>query len=196
MNYLAHIFLAQHSDQAMLGALLGDFVKANETSLYEPQIRNDIILHRKVDSYTDSHAVVLQAKTLFQPQYRRYAGILLDVFYDHVLSRHWAQYSASPKAALISRFYAALLINEHLLPDNLRKALPYMTSQDWLGSYHDFASVDLTIRRVSRRLSRNGHLLCEGIVDLEKNYDALSDGFQAFFPDLISFAATQRQQIE
>ncbi len=193
MNYLAHIFLAQQSDQAMLGALLGDFVKASDTARYALPIQTDIILHRKIDSYTDSHPLVLDARRLFQPQHRRYAGILLDVFYDHVLSQHWSRYSDAPMQDLIARFYTALQAHESILPDKLQRALPYMVSQDWLGSYQDFAGVDFALRRVSQRLSKNGHLLREGIADLETHHAALSAGFLEFFPELIAYVAEQRQ---
>ncbi|PXX42028.1 ACP phosphodiesterase [Undibacterium pigrum] len=197
MNYLAHIYLAQHSDKAMLGALLGDFVKLKDTALYHPDIQADIQIHRQVDSFTDSHPIVLQAKALFQDQHRRYSGILLDIFYDHVLSQHWPQGSPTPRAELIQRFYAALQEQAKIiLPDNLQAALPRMLSQDWLGSYHEFDGVRIAVERTSQRLSKNGDLLRAGLDDLQNNYDELSKGFQEFFPELIQYVAGQRVQLQ
>lgn len=197
MNYLAHIYLAQHSDKAMLGALLGDFVKLKDTALYHPDIQADIQIHRQVDSFTDSHPIVLQAKALFQDQHRRYSGILLDIFYDHVLSQHWPQHSPTPRAELIQRFYAALQEQSKIiLPDNLQAALPRMLSQDWLGSYHEFDGVRIAVERTSQRLSKNGDLLRAGLDDLQSNYDELSKGFQEFFPELIQYVAGQRVQVQ
>ncbi len=195
MNYLAHIYLAQHSDKAMLGALLGDFVKLKDTTLYHPEIQADIQLHRQVDSYTDSHPIVLQAKALFQNQHRRYAGILLDIFYDHVLSQHWPPGSPAPREELIQRFYLALQEqSKTVLPDTLQAALPRMISQDWLGSYHEFDGVRIAVTRTSQRLSKNGDLLRAGLGDLLSNYDALSKGFEEFFPELRQYVAEQREQ--
>jgi len=195
MNYLAHIYLAQHSDKAMLGALLGDFVKLKDTTLYHPEIQADIQLHRLVDSYTDSHPIVLQAKALFQNQHRRYAGILLDIFYDHVLSQHWPQGSPATRDELIQRFYLALQEqSKTVLPDTLQAALPRMISQDWLGSYHEFEGVRIAVTRTSQRLSKNGDLLRAGLGDLLSNYDVLSEGFQEFFPELRQYVAEQREQ--
>lgn len=197
MNYLAHIYLAQHSDKAMLGALLGDFVKLKDTALYHPDIQADIQIHRQVDSFTDSHPIVLQAKALFQDQHRRYSGILLDIFYDHVLSQHWPQHSPTPRAELIQRFYAALQEQSKIiLPDNLQAALPRMLSQDWLGSYHEFDGVRIAVERTSQRLSKNSDLLRAGLDDLQNNYDELSKGFQEFFPELIQYVAGQRVQLQ
>ncbi|MFZ6872131.1 ACP phosphodiesterase [Undibacterium sp. Di27W] len=197
MNYLAHIYLAQHSDHAMLGALLGDFVKLKDTVLYHPEIQADIQMHRLVDSYTDSHPIVLQAKALFQDQHRRYAGILLDIFYDHVLSQYWPEDSPTPRQELIRSFYTALQAQSKIiLPDNLQAALPRMLSQDWLGSYHEFDGVRIAVERTSQRLSKNGDLLRAGLDDLQSNYDALSKGFQEFFPELRQYVTAQRGQMQ
>lgn len=195
MNYLAHIYLARHSDAAMVGAMLGDFVKANDVDNYPPEIAREITLHRLVDSYTDSHPTVVAARELFGPGRRRYAGIVLDVFYDHVLSRDWANYCALPREALIAQFYGALTSHEAMLPARLREMLPYLIEQDWLGGYASFDGVAQTVARVSRRLSRNGHLLREGIDDLVLHRDAIARGFDQFFPELVAFATARRAEL-
>ena len=133
MNYLAHIHLASQSDEAMIGALLGDFAGADYAGDYTPEIEREIAIHRKVDSYTDSHPVVLAAKEMFEPGRRRFAGILLDMFYDHVLIVNWERYSAQSVDELIARFYRALEARKAMLPERLQRMLPYMIGQDWLG---------------------------------------------------------------
>ena len=193
MNYLAHIYLASHSDDAMVGALLGDFVKPHAGLAFTPEMAAEIVTHRKIDSFTDSHPVVLDAKALFQGPHRRYAGILLDVFYDHLLARHWARYADVDLHAFIARFYAALSRHADVLPPNLARLAPYMIEQDWLGSYVDYKGVDIAVRRISTRLSRNGDLMRDALVDLEANYDVLEQGFQVFFPDLIAFVNARRR---
>ncbi|MBB3117457.1 acyl carrier protein phosphodiesterase [Pseudoduganella violacea] len=195
MNYLAHIFLARHSDDAMVGALLGDFVKAGGQTLFPPEVAREIQLHRYIDSYTDSHPTVRAGVQLFGEGRRRYAGIVLDVFYDHLLSRRWADYSGSPKAELIQRFYQAVAQYEPLLPERLRAILPRMVAQDWLGSYEDLVSVELAVNRISQRLSRNGHLMREGLLDLRQHQDALAAGFDQFFPELIRFVELKRGEM-
>lgn len=194
MNYLAHIYLASHSDDAMLGALLGDFVKPHAGYQFSPEMEAEILTHRKVDAYTDSHPVVLEAKSLFDGPSRRYAGILLDVFYDHVLASSWARYSTEPLAPFIQRFYAALARQAQVLPPNLARAAPYMIEQDWLGSYVDYDGVEIAIRRISTRLSKNCDQMRDGLADLRTHRAALADGFHAFFPDLIAFVASRRNE--
>lgn len=195
MNYLAHIYLARHSDAAMVGAMLGDFVKANDVERYPPAIGREIMLHRYIDSYTDSHPEVRASRELFGAGRRRYAGIVLDVFYDHELSRHWDEWCDIPRQTLIADFYDALVAHEPLLPPRLRDMLPCLVHQDWLGGYATFGGIEETIARMSRRLSRNGELLRDGIQDLGRHRSAIEAGFQRFFPDLVQFTVEQRRRL-
>ncbi|WP_218606543.1 ACP phosphodiesterase [Massilia sp. CF038] len=178
----------------MLGALLGDFVKPHSALAFSAEVEREIVIHRKVDAFTDSHPLVLHAKTLFPGPSRRFAGILLDVFYDHLLAANWAQYAEVPMAPFIDQFYMTLQRNIDILPPRLAQAAPYMIRQDWLGSYVQYAGVEIAIRRMSTRLSKNGDLMCAGLDDLAANYEALASGFHAFFPQLIAFTNQTRAQ--
>ena len=195
MNYLAHLYLARQSEQAMLGALFGDFVKAGISGQFDAPVETEILLHRRIDTYTDNHPVTQEARELFANGKRRYAGILLDVFYDHLLSKNWAAYSDVPLPQFIRRFYAVLDTHRDNLPGHLAVIAPRMIDQDWLGSYADFEGVEIAIKRISTRLSRNGHLLREGLEDLQVNYATLSSGFDDFFPQLMQFAEVERKRI-
>jgi acyl carrier protein phosphodiesterase len=194
MNFLAHAFLASYSDDAMIGALLGDFAKANAAADYGGDIAREIHVHRKIDSFTDSHPLTIEAKALFRSETRRFAGIALDVFYDHVLAKDWAHYASMPLDEFTSRFYRALQERHHLLPERAAFVALRMVEHDWLGSYRDFESVRIAVTRMSGRLSRNGDMLRDSILDLEQHYDALSRGFHDFFPELVVFAAEERQR--
>ncbi len=193
MNYLAHIYLASHSDDAMLGALLGDFVKPHSGLALSGEMESEIVTHRRIDTFTDSHPTVLHAKGLFAGARRRFAGILLDVFYDHLLATRWSSYSAVPLDDFIARFYAALTRRADMLPPNLAKLAPRMIEQDWLGSHVDYAGVEIAVRRISTRLSRNGDVMRDGLVDLHTHYAEIAQGFEVFFPELISFVEHRRK---
>jgi len=195
MNYLAHIYLARQSGPAMLGALLGDFAKANVTGKFGVEVEREILVHRKVDVYTDSHPLVKEALQKFDPARRRFAGIVLDVFYDHVLAKNWEEYCATPLAEFAQNFYRVLADNAALLPERLARMAPYMIQNDWLTSYRDYESVEMAVNRLSQRLSRNDDLLRACLQDARLHYAFLSDSFLAFFPDLIRFAEMQRSTI-
>ena len=196
MNYLAHIYLARHSDRAMLGAMLGDFVRADFAGKYGAEMETEILIHRKVDAYTDSHPVVKAAREKFESGRRRFAGIVLDVFYDHALAQNWSSYCGIPLDDFIGDFYRALLENRALLPQRLAEIVPMIVDENWLGSYRDIAGFETTVRRISRRLSRNGDLVRDGLLDVRENYAFLCDGFDEFFPQLIRFAEAQRASMQ
>jgi len=100
MNYLAHLALIPTScrdreDALRIGNLLGDFIKGTESSLrlqFPVDLVDGIKLHRAIDKFTDAHPSFLESKQLLAPERRRYAGIVLDIIYDHFLSIHWKTY--------------------------------------------------------------------------------------------------------
>lgn len=193
MNYLAHLYLARHSDDAMLGALLGDFVfGVSGPNAYPLPIRNEILLHRRIDRTTDAHPSVVAARALFTDGRRRYAGIALDVYYDHLLARDWAQWSELDLDTFTARFYAHLLANHAQLPARLQTIAPLMAQHDWLGSYRQRASVDHAVRRIATRLSRNSDKLVACLEDLRTHEPAIERGFDALLSDLVAQAAVLR----
>lgn len=105
MNYLAHLHLGGQLPAQLLGSLYGDFVKGRLQGQYSPQIEAAIQLHRSIDRFTDSHPLVGQALSRFTLTRRRYAGIVLDVFFDHCLARDWAQYADQPLERFTSQVY-------------------------------------------------------------------------------------------
>jgi acyl carrier protein phosphodiesterase len=190
MNYLAHIYLARHSELAMIGALMGDFARPAPTM--HPILIQEIILHRRIDAFTDSHPAVQQLLTSYETPRRRFAGIFVDIFFDHALSRRWRSFSDTPLDQFIGDFYRALSDHAELLPPPMRAASQLMMAEDWLGSYADPAGVKAVVERVSRRLSRGGQHLRDCNRDMAERDASLMAGFDHFFPELLDFVAEQR----
>ena len=194
MNYLAHAWLARHSDDAILGAILGDFV-FGQSNLPEwpPAIRAEIIRHRRIDQYTDAHPAVVTARGLFDAAgLRRYAGIVLDVYFDHWLARGWARWNDTPLQDFTTRIYRVLHEHRNELPTRLHAIAPRMAAHDWLGSYAQRGSVDRAVRGIATRLSRNGDKLVACLDVLRVKEAEIDIAFEAFFPDLVRAAAAMR----
>lgn len=195
MNYLAHTWLARHSDDALLGGLLGDFVHANVALLdWPPEVRSEILLHRRIDRYTDTHPAVTEMRAAFG-DLRRYAGIVLDVYFDHLLARDWSRWNDIPLTEFTARVYRVLEEHHAQLPPRLQRIAPHMAADDWLGSYRHRETVDSAIRGISTRLSRNGDKLraCLPVLHAdEANADA---AFEAFFPELIEATSLMRADL-
>ena len=196
MNYLAHAWLARHSDEAMLGAILGDFVFGQSTLQDWPMsIRSEIVRHRRIDRYTDDHPAVVAARGLFDAAgLRRYAGIVLDVYFDHCLARDWLRWNDVSLTTFTSRVYRVLHDHRGQLPPRLQAIAPRMAAHDWLGSYRQRKNVDAAVRGIATRLSRNGERLIACLDVLRANETAVDAAFEAFFPDLI--AAAERLRID
>ncbi|WP_339491842.1 ACP phosphodiesterase [Pseudomonas rhizophila] len=189
MNYLAHLHLGGPGRERLLGSLYGDFVKGPLQGLYDPQIEAAIALHRRIDMYTDRHPVVDIALSRFSTVRRRYAGIVLDVFFDHCLARDWALYGEGPLMDFTSQVYRVLAA-EPQLPGRLAQIAPYMAADDWLGSYREFNVLGQVLRGISRRLSRPEEL-AGAMEELIRLYEPLSEDFQLFYPQLQDFALSQ-----
>ncbi|RYF71053.1 MAG: DUF479 domain-containing protein [Comamonadaceae bacterium] len=194
MNYLAHAWLARHSDDAILGALLGDFVFGQSTLQdWPPAIRTEIVRHRRIDQYTDAHPAVVAARGLFDAAgLRRYAGIVLDVYFDHCLARGWARWNETPLRDFTARVYRVLHEHRDELPPRLHAVAPRMAAHDWLGSYAQRGNVDHAVRGIATRLSRNGDKLVACLDVLRVKEAQVDAGFEAFFPDLVDAAARMR----
>jgi acyl carrier protein phosphodiesterase len=191
MNYLAHLFLAEENDDAKLGALLGDFVKGTIIDRYSEKTEREIQIHRKIDFYTDNHAIVKDAKKLFSVEKRKYGNILLDVFYDHMLAQKWQDYSKISLENYTKQIYSILLSNMDVLPDKLRDIVPIMIDQNWLTSYREFRGFEMAIARISRRLRQENSLM-ECVAEIETNYSSIALSFDNFFPQLMDYVKQER----
>jgi len=186
MNYLAHLYLAEDSPESLLGSILGDFVKGAIGNRYPPKIKRGIELHRKIDAYTDSHPMTRASRNLYSPARRRFAGIIVDLCYDHLLYRHWTEFSDLILDRFISRVYDILMTHRAMLPARLKIMIPVMIREDWLGSYRDLNGVEEALRRLSGRLT-NADRLPGAMEEIKVHYRRLEANFLIFFPDLIHF---------
>ena len=187
MNFLAHAYLAGSSDHAIVGSLMGDFVKGPLKDRYGTEITRALALHRRIDTYTDSHPVARQSRQRVSLARRRFAGILVDMFYDHFLARHWDEYSDTPLERFTARVYSALREHHALLPERLQNIAPRMAATDWLGSYRHVEAVGFALDRMGQRLKR-GNALLRASEELLLQYHAFDADFRAFFPDVVRFA--------
>jgi acyl carrier protein phosphodiesterase len=194
MNYLAHTFLSRHSPDAIVGAVLGDFVKGALDGSYPRVVREAILLHRAIDRYTDSHPVPLASRLLVSPARRRFAPILVDVFYDHFLARCWGEFCDIPLPQFSAYVYEALLARPSLLPARLQWVAPRMAADDWLGAYAALDGIDAAVNGIARRMQRfpRAAALRGGGDELRANYAAFEHDFRSFFPQLIQHVATSR----
>ena len=144
-------------------------------------------MHRSIDRFTDSHPLVGEALSRFSLTRRRYAGIVLDVFFDHCLARDWTLYADQPLEHFTSQVYRVLAA-EPQLPGRLAQIAPFMAADDWLGSYREFAVLEQVFNGIARRLSRPEGM-AGAMQEVQALYGPLMEDFRHFYPELQGFAA-------
>ena len=187
MNYLAHFLLANASDELLVGGWLGDFVKGSVDERYLPEVRRGILLHRKIDVFTDTHPVNLAGKRRFGPEYRRFAGIMMDVTYDHFLAREWPQYCQISLPEFVANTYRILSNHVEMMEGRARQVVLRMMEQDWLSAYIHRETVGGALAGISNRLSR-ANPLGDAMVEVDRLYDVLQCDFRQFFPELLIYS--------
>ncbi|MFM9051119.1 MAG: ACP phosphodiesterase, partial [Bacteroidota bacterium] len=172
------------------GNFIADHVKGNLKDRYPDGIRKGIELHRSIDHFTDTHPFTLQSKRLLYERHSKYAGVVVDLYYDHFLAANFSDYSDMDLKDFIKQSYGILTEYEAGMPETVRSFLPFMIERDWLGSYASVEGVSRSLTGLSRRV-RFPNRMHEAGEDLKTLYPALEDHFKGFFPELITFVAAR-----
>ncbi len=194
MNYLAHLYLSDSDPGFLVGSLMGDFIKGRVGHEFEPSLRQGILLHRRIDSFTDAHPLIRRSKARISPEFRRYAGILVDIFFDHFLASQWSRWSDTPLDEFASAVYGILGERQATFPERMQRSMRYMVSNRLLQSYRDIEGVHHALRGIETRLKRPSRL-GDSISELEQNYSVFSSDFGQFFPVLIDYVDSENSRL-
>lgn len=193
MNFLAHLHLADGDEGLLAGAVLGDFVKGRLPAGLPPALAAGVYLHRRIDSFTDRHALARRSRRRLPAGNRRAGGVVVDIAYDHFLARHWANYAEEPLPAFARRCYRCL--ESHVAHTPAAAPLvAAMAAGDWLCSYRELAAAQGAVARTARRL-RRPELLAGADTALAHEAAALEADFLAYYPRLQLFVRRERQRI-
>lgn len=183
MNFLAHIYLSENNDEIKIGNFIADSVRGNKYIYYNNHIQKGILLHRHIDTFTDSHAIYRKSKHKLHNKYGHYSGVIMDIVYDHFLAKNWNSYSNIPLEVFADEFYNLLRNNFELLPERVQKMLPSMISRNWLVSYASISGLEMILFQMDYRTKNRVHMQ-EAIVEVELFYKELEQEFTAFFEEL------------
>ncbi len=186
MNYLAHIYLSGDSEEIKLGNFIGDFVKGNRHQEFPAKVAYGILLHRRIDSFTDQHPAVIECIKLLRPAYGKYAGIVADVFFDHFLAYNWTDYSIHTLHHFTKNAHAVFLSNFFLLPFQVKQFLPFLIQHKRLESYSKRENLFTVLEIMSRRTSLPANSEWAMQI-LNQEYARFESLFRSFFPELIDY---------
>jgi acyl carrier protein phosphodiesterase len=190
MNFLAHIYLSGDSRELLIGNFIGDYIKGKDYEKYPPAIQEGILLHRKIDDFTDNHPITRRAKGLVRDRYGLYAGIVIDIFYDHFLSANWEEYSEMPLKMYVRNRYRLLDSGFSIFPAGVKIWFPYFIKSNWLEAYTTIPGLIMVFKRMSYRTSLPDHSEYAAAT-LQENYDLMKGYFVKFFGDIRGFIAKQ-----
>ena len=194
MNYLAHAYLSFDQSEIIVGNLISDFVKGKKKFDYTIGIQNGITLHRAIDTFTDSHPATKEAKEVFRPHYRLYAGAFIDVAYDHFLANDENEFNESSLLSFSQSIYSVLEENIQWLPERFEKMFHYMKMQNWLFHYRMIEGTEKSFGGLVRRsvYMKESATACKLF---EQHYQLLQDCYRLFWADIKPFAKEQLQQL-
>lgn len=190
MNYLGHIYLSGDNEHLLIGNFIGDYVKGRQYENYPEEIKRGILLHRAIDEFTDSNANWIEIKELLKPIYKRYAGVVADIFLDHFLAKNFHQFSEVQLSRYAKWVYAVFLRNFDEMPQRVQGFVPYLIQHRRLQSYAKISGLDMSLQIMAHRTSLPDHTE-EAIKMLKSNYEAFKTPSLQFLAEVKEFTRIQ-----
>lgn len=188
MNFLAHAYLSGNSKDLIIGNFIADAVKGKGHENYRQGIAEGILLHRKIDSFTDQHPLVSQTKTKLRPHFGKYSSVVSDLYYDHFLALHWKDYSTESLKGFTTNIYSIIQEEIEIMPDDVKYFFPYMVKNDWLYNYSTFYGMQRAFEGMSRRAKFISNME-KAVEVLQKDYSSFENDFRQFFPEINEFVS-------
>jgi acyl carrier protein phosphodiesterase len=189
MNYLAHAFLSNNDKDLLIGNFIADHLRGNNFSTYPKEIIEGILLHRKIDSFTDTHSAFKASKRLFYNGFEKHSGILVDIYFDHLLAANFESYSKIPLENFSKDVYRVYSNHQHLLPASSSRFLDYVVRNNIYTGYADLESIERVLFHLSHRirhlvaLDKSVGLFLEHEKQLKENFKVFFDEALLTFPN-------------
>ncbi|MDR6844365.1 acyl carrier protein phosphodiesterase [Flavobacterium granuli] len=183
MNFLAHIYLSGDNDLIKIGNFMADGIRGKQFENYPLEIQKGIILHRFIDTYTDAHPIFRKSTKRLHDKYHHYAGVIVDVFYDHFLAKNWNNYSDESLVDFTNHFYQSLRDNYDFLSERTKGMMPYMIEYNWLVSYQTIGGISRILTQMDGR-TKNESKMRFSSNELIEFYTEFEQEFITFFEDV------------
>jgi acyl carrier protein phosphodiesterase len=192
LNFLAHALLAGDDSALVVGGVIGDWIKGALPAGLPPDLARGVALHRAIDSHAESHPAFCHSRSRVSPQRRRYAGVLVDIYYDHLLARDWAAHHPTPLKTFNAGVYRRIEARLDDLPAEAQRVMRLMASEDWLSSYAHMDGIADVLARMSRR-ARQPNPLHGGEAELLADREGFQRDFRHWLADARDFAEQWRK---
>jgi acyl carrier protein phosphodiesterase len=182
VNFLGHIFLSPSDDQILLGNFIADSVKGDPNKHYAGRVLEGVKFHRAIDYFTDHHEVVRQGVARFRESQGRWAPVVIDVIYDHILASDWNLHHHQELYPFVQNVYGKLEAQKHHFPTAVERYFMYMKTQNWLFNYQYEWGLLKSLRGLDRRTSIETKMY-RAIEVFKKDEQAFRTEFKSFIAD-------------
>lgn len=169
---------------------MADGIRGRKFEDYPPEIQKGILLHRAIDTYTDAHPVFRKSTKRLHQRYHHYAGVIVDIYYDHFLAKNWNNYSDEDLEVYISRFYQSMHTHYDLLSEKAQNILPYMEKQNWLLNYQFIEGIQQILTQMDRRTNNKSNMRF-ATEELTSYYTDFENEFTIFFKEIKNYSSHQ-----
>jgi acyl carrier protein phosphodiesterase len=183
MNFLAHIYLSGNHEKILVGNFMGDYVKGRNYINYPEEVKKGILLHRNIDYFTDVHPVTKLSKSHVAEYYGKYAGIVIDIFYDYLLASDWDKYCEVPLPQYVDNVFDLLKKYYDVLPQGIKIWFPNFIRNNWLIAYSTIPGIEMVLHRMSSRTSLPD-FTDFAIKVLREKHEIFKEEFSQFFPSI------------
>lgn len=190
MNYLAHLLLSGNNEDVIFGNFIGDAIKGRDYERFSPSIQKGIILHRNIDTYTDSHPVYLQSKRRFYKKFPKISGVITDILYDHFLCVEWEKHSNVQLDTFINNSYQHLDTRQDEMPEKMKLLYDHMRTNDWLTRYKTKEGTSLSLQQIGKRIGF-GNEVHKAFDEFELNRVAFLNEFNIFFESINQYTISR-----
>ena len=186
MNFLAHLYLSGTNEELRFGNFIGDAVRGNQIKNYPLEVQQGINLHRKIDTFTDTHPIFRKHCKLLYPEHGHYARVIQDVIYDYFIASNWEKFHTQTLNEFSREFYMAAAARSHLLPTRMEHLSALMQQQNWLVQYATLEGLENILFHMNKRTSFPSQFPLAIRIVKEKEKEMLGDFF-IFFNALKSY---------
>lgn len=151
LNFLAHIYLSGENDFLKIGNFIADTVRGKQYLEYPQAIQQGILLHRKIDSFTDQHPIFRMSKKRIFPIFGHYSGVIVDIYYDYFLAKNWHYFSDVSLSEYTNEFYRLLLQYQNMFNEKANLLISHMIKDNWLESYQTLKGIESIFFQMDKR---------------------------------------------
>ncbi len=186
MNYLAHSFLSNNNTNLLIGNFIADHIKMAKAGHLPEEIKKGMILHRKIDYFTDTHPLFVNSKRFFYDGFERYSGVLLDIYYDHILAQNFDKFSDVKLQDFTLNVYDLLYDNKIHLPESSQLFLGYAKKNNTFFEYSKIEGIELVLKHLSHRIDHGIDLSLSSPL-FKANKARIEQDFFVFMEEMMEF---------